>query len=310
MYKDKIIALYPSLFYLFYVPLFLHFSPFIIAKMNDVNTFQILHRKHTLPFHLPHLIQRIHRGEHFLFVKYGDGEYECILKYDQESANVNVNTGNCDADVYFPELAKDLETSFYTLIDASGSMPGAHILIGKWHFPKEIEYLAKRYFAHCHGRPTTLIPFAPYHLVMNDAEALRKEEMRDFMRAIRDAEGLLKIVVSNEENQLLRSLFGASHYVVTPPRCLYLSLDRIMDEIYQIIDATSSETRVCLLTSCGLSAKVVIGRAFQKYGVRLSAVDIGSSFDLLCKKRVTRQYQLDYSYEAIRDYYQPFLNIE
>jgi hypothetical protein len=277
--------------------------------MNHVNAFQILHRKHILPFHLPHLIQLIRQEKHFLFVKYGDGEYECILKFDPDES-VNVNVGNCDSDVYFPELAKDLESSFYTLIDASISLPESHVLIGKWHFPKEIEYLAKRYFQHRDSLPTTLIPFVPYHLVMNDAEALRKGEMRDFVQALRGA-NLLKIAVSNEENQLLQTIFSTQHYVITPPRCLYLSLDRIMDEIYQIIDGAPADCRICLLTSCGLSAKVVIGRAFQKYGVRLSAIDIGSSFDLLCKKRVTRQYQLDYSYEAIRDYYQPILdNVE
>ena len=269
--------------------------------MNDVNAFQIIHRKHILPVSLPLLIRLIHEHKHFLFVKYGDGEYECMLK--QENASSVASAGNCDADVYFPELANDLWNSFSTLIQAS-TEPSSHIFIGKWHFPKEIEYLAKKYYLSTLA-PTTLIPFVPYHLVMNDAEALQKDDMRNFVQALRDASPhLIKIVLSNSENNHLQSIFLAQHFVTTPPRCLYLTLDSIMEEVYQIIDGYPS-TQFCLLTSCGLAAKVTIARAFQKYGNRLCAIDIGSSFDLLCKKRVTRQYQLDYSYEDIQQYYAP-----
>ncbi len=118
-----------------------------------------------------------------------------------------------------------------------------------------------------------------------------------------------KKFLSEPPNTTRISVFSTSHFVETPSSCLYLKIDEITNNISEIIEKEIKDhknKKIILLTSCGLSAKVLIYRLFQKYKT-ISAIDLGSSFDLLCKKRVTRSYQIEYTYEEIYEYYKELL---
>jgi hypothetical protein len=270
--------------------------------MNNLEFYKIIHHHHKDTFHLSSLIQLLQNNSHILFMKYGDGEVECMKVSDTES---NSYGQNCDSDVYYPDLSLELKSAFLYFVNES-LKKDVNIHIGKWHFHPEIDYLSTYYFNQNSPNIKTLIPFTNYHLVMNDKNGLTNKNMYTFVKTLKENNNYTKIVISNPQNILLQSLFSAQYFVNTPDKCLYLSIDSIYDNIDIIINNEKNKN-IMLLTSCGLSAKIIIYHFFKKYGIQVSAIDIGSSFDLLCKKRVTRSYQIEYSYEDIYNYYEDLL---
>lgn len=301
--------------------------------MNQLAHFQEFHRTYKDDLTLPQLTQFIKDGIPVIFLKFGDGEVECMKVTDNIQQEQSPKH-NCDSDVYYPELSQVIKASFlYFAYQSYGKH--RHVYLGKWHFDPEIDYLSKlTYELHPH-KP--IIPFANYHLVMNDKGALKNPNMRDFVRTIRDdslgrskisskSQGVVdthtdyhKIIISNGQNRLLQSIFSAQSFVETPPRCLFLVFHQIANQVSEIIDQARQENpmqKILLLTSCGLSAKALVYYLYQKYcdssaqssDPFISAIDLGSSFDLLCKKQVTRAYQYEYTYDELREYYQEFIN--
>ena len=298
--------------------------------MNQLAYFQEFHRTYKDGITLPQLTRFIKDGVPVIFLKFGDGEVECMKVTDTKDLSTQAPKHNCDSDVYYPELSQVMKAAFlYFAYQSYGKH--RHVYLGKWHFDPEIDYLSKlTYEVHPH-KP--IIPFANYHLVMNDKGALKSPNMREFVRTIRDHAEYHKIIISNGQNRLLQSIFLADSFVETPPRCLFLVFDQIAKQVSEIIDQARQENpmqKILLLTSCGLSAKALVYYLYQKYGDDLrcnsidpkdpnrvdstesqdpfiSAIDLGSSFDLLCKKQVTRAYQYEYTYDELHDYYAEFL---
>jgi hypothetical protein len=296
--------------------------------MNQLAHFQEFHRTYKDDITLQRLTQLIRDGVPVIFLKFGDGEVECMKVTDNQDPSAQVPKHNCDSDVYYPELSQVMKAAFLYFSYQSYAKR-SHVYLGKWHYNPEIDYLSKlTYELHPH-KP--IIPFANYHLVMNDKGALKNSNMREFVRTIRNHQEYHKIIISNGQNRLLQSLFSAVSFVETPPRCLFLVFDQIAKQVSAIIDQVRQENtlpsddlqspkkgmhqKVLLLTSCGLSAKALVYYLYQKYCDSnesqvpfLSAIDLGSSFDLLCKKQVTRAYQYEYSYDELHQYYEEFLD--
>lgn len=270
--------------------------------MNQCIYYQKVHQTYKDTFTLNNLIKRIQDGKQSIFIKYGDGEVECMKVSD--SVEIGSYGQNCDNDVYFPELSNELKEAFYYFVENAIQ---DNIHIGKWHYQGESDYLSKLYYEKKDKSINKLIPFTNYHLVMNDKGGLSNLNMYQFVKCIKESDKYIKIVVSNPMNTLLKDLFCANYFIETPEKCLYLKINEIMENIYKIVDnyinKDNKNKKILLLTSCGLSAKVLIYRLCKKYGVHISAIDLGSSFDLLCKKRVTRSYQIEYSYDDIYQYY-------
>ncbi len=272
--------------------------------MNKLIYYQEFHHFYKNKFRLNDLIQRIENNEQTIFMKYGDGEVEC-MKVTDSGMDVISYGQNCDNDKYFPELSLELKAAFIYFVNHHKYN---NIHIGKWHYRPESDYLSKLYYEMSEDKK--IIPYSNYHLVMNDKNGLKNEDMYHFVKSIKESNHYIKIIISNEQNILLKDLFSTPYFVETPSSCLYLKIDEIMNSICEIIQKVEKEKnnkKILLLTSCGLSAKVLIYRLHQKYGSLLSAIDLGSSFDLLCKKRVTRSYQIEYTYDEIYHYYKELL---
>lgn len=269
--------------------------------MNDINYFNEIHQIYKKELNIEDIINAIKNNKSIIFIKYGDGEVECMKVIDH-LYNEEKYGANCDKDVYFPELSKDLKEGFLYFVEESNRKD---IYIGKWHYKNEIKYLSNFYYES--GDKNKLIPFVDYHLVMNDTEHLKKNEMYEFVKCIKEKEDSIKIIISNEKNSLLKELFSTNYFVTTPENCTYLVCNEILNNIEKIIKE-NEDKNIILMTSCGLSAKVIIYKIIKKYEyLNISAFDLGSSFDLLCKKYVTRAYQNEYSYETIYKYYQDLL---
>ena len=266
--------------------------------MNKLNYYQEFHYFYKNNFTLNDLINHIKNDKQILFVKYGDGEVECMKVSDKDNNNQSYGQ-NCDNDKYFPELSYELKDAFIYFVNYYTYQ---NIHIGKWHNRNESDYLSKYYYEYQKKEAKKIIPYSNYHLVMNDKANLQNCNMYDFVKCIKEKENSIKIVISNPQNSLLKNLFTSQYFVETPLYSLYLNINDIEKSIDDIIQKESNK-KIILLTSCGLSAKVLIYRLLKKYDIRLSAIDLGSSFDLLCKKRITRSYQNEYSYDEIYNYY-------
>ncbi len=269
--------------------------------MNQLDYYQEFHFYYKKNISLEEVIKNIKEHKQIIFVKYGDGEVECMKVSD----NIQENYGaNCDNDVYFPELSLELKEAFLYFVNHNYKN---QVYIGKWHYKPEIDYLSS--YSYINKNSNKVIPFIDYHLIMNDKKGLSNHSMYQFVKTIKEDNDIIKIVISNIDNLLLKDLFSSQFFVETPKSSLYLKIDEITNQMIEIINNNQNDNkRVILLTSCGLSAKVLIYRLYKKYGKLISAFDLGSSFDLLCKKRVTRTYQNEYSYETIYHYYQDLLD--
>lgn len=273
--------------------------------MNNLNYYQEFHYFYKNNFTLNQLIDYIKNDKQIIFLKYGDGEVEC-MKVTDENNNMISYGQNCDNDKYFPELSYELKEAFIYFVNYHTYQ---NVHIGKWHSRNESDYLSKYYYEYQNKKNyvNKIIPYTNYHLVMNDKINLQNNSIYQFVKSIKYKENSIKIVVSNIQNQLLKDLFSSHYFVETPSSSLYLKIEDIEKSIKNIIEKYSNQ-KIILLTSCGLSAKVLIYRLLKIYDTQLSAIDLGSSFDLLCKKRITRTYQNEYSYETIYNYYHKLLS--
>lgn len=269
--------------------------------MNNINYFNEIHQLYKNPMNIENIINAIKNNKSIVFIKYGDGEVECMkvsdIQYKEEKYGAN-----CDKDVYFPELSKDLKEAFLYFVEESNKKD---IYIGKWHYKNEIKYLSNYYYEN--SEKNKLIPFVDYHLIMNDKYHLENKNMYEFVKCIKEKDDSIKIIISNQKNNLLKKLFSTNYFIETPESCTYLVLNEILNNIIKIIEENQNKN-IILITSCGLSAKVIIYKMIKKYeNLHISAFDIGSSFDLLCKKEITRAYQNEYTYEMIYTYYENLL---
>ncbi len=284
--------------------------------MNKLEHFQEFHRTYKEDISLPRLTAMIREGTPVIFLKFGDGEVECMKVTDSDVDQTQGPKHNCDSDVYYPQLSQMIKAAFLYFSYQSHAKH-RHVYLGKWHYHPEIDYLSKLTYTMHPNKP--IIPFANYHLVMNDKGALKTPAMQEFVRTIRDSP-YHKIIISNPQNRLLQTIFAADAFMETPEKCLFLQFDKITEAICKEMDQelqANPDQKFLLLTSCGLSAKALVYVLYQKYCDSmedptkrtqiLSAIDLGSSFDLLCKKRVTRAYQYEYTYEELHNYYQEFL---
>ncbi len=262
--------------------------------MNSIDYFNLIHKKYKKNISINNIIKGLNNHKQFIFIKYGDGEVECMK-------NSNNNRGNCDNDIYFPELSNDLKSAFIYFVEHNIEN---NVYIGKWHYENEIKYLCNYYYEN--GKRDKLISFVDYHLIMNDKEHLNNNEMYELVKCIKMKNDYIKIVISNENNILLKELFSTLYFIETPKSCTYLVLNEILNNIEKIINEHENKN-ILLITSCGLSAKVIIYKILEKYGIKISALDFGSSFDLLCKKSITRSHQNEYTYENIYNYYEDLL---
>jgi hypothetical protein len=212
---------------------------------------------------------RILRNEQIVFVKYGDGETQCMLGYPG---------GNCDNDPYTPALGEGLRNSLRFYIEHKD------YYVGRWHDNSLINPVIDQLGI---GEPT----WAPYHLVMNADTMYEYPYMHSLLQTIQTTPRK-KIIVSNHANAYMKPLFHADAFIEVPPSNWFVNFDHYFEQVKREI------TEDCILfTSAGQGSKVLIAELLKQFP-KLSCIDIGSSFDFLCQRRITRdRYMYDYNRE-------------
>ena len=203
-----------------------------------------------------------------IFLKYGDGEYICASR-DFNFLGFEINK-NCDQDNFTEKLGIRLVDSFKYIIYQN------NIIIAKT-FMEKID----NYFLHLSNNKID-INYSYYRQLLICNEYNKNIEI---YKAIRNSK-LKKIYVCNELLIKSKILLNIDHIITIPINNWFDdSYDEIFNKVKEIIG--ENDNNHILMTSCGMSAKVLIPEIHKLYpnGIYL---DIGSYLDLICTKRDSR----------------------
>jgi hypothetical protein len=212
----------------------------------------------------------------FVFVKFGDGEY---------NAAIRLHGGNCDGTPYTPLLGEKIIEAFKYLSQFK------NVYIGKWaDFNSVAEYW------------TNLVPYpfswADYNILICRSKVDFLNRGLQYFKAIRDAEQQ-KIYVCNESMiQYSTQLLHIDTHIPVDPRNWFET------SYEQVVTATKKAVRdpknVILLTSAGMGAKPLIAEFWKEYPNAI-IIDIGSALDVVCGSRKSRDYHGIFSYQDIQE---------
>jgi hypothetical protein len=207
------------------------------------------------------------------FCKYGDGEYLCSNKNSHNSLQ------NCDKDTYTQKLSDSVTNSFKYITSFDNAF------IGMWEDTEIIKYwenLSKN------------VNWVSYHLLIFDQSDLISNNIVNkikIYKAVKESK-LKKIIICNELLIKSKVSLNIDNLVLVPFNNWFDSkFDEILNKVKKIIG--DQDGNHIVLTSCGMSAKVLIAELHKLYpkGIYL---DVGSGLDLICTKRDSRGQILQY----------------
>lgn len=246
---------------------------------------------------LPDFINKIKNSNRIIFTKFGDGEFNC-MNYEKGH--------NCDGDTYTDNLGDNLKKSFLDLCNLSKN---EDIYIGKWHSDenKIIRYYGDLLYNNLIENKTDLIdiPFVDYHLCYNDHLSFgENHDLYNFVKTIQDI-NKFKIIISNNNNIRLLNIFKGDFYITIPYNSWFAN--NMYNELYNILYNYLNENNdAIVILSAGLASKILISNLALKFE-NASFIDIGSGFDLLASKKLTRSWSKTHSYIDEYNYYKNLL---
>lgn len=205
----------------------------------------------TDPFDYSALVSAIQSGDRIAFVRYSDGEWNCLLG---RKGGIP-----CEHD-YAPDLAEALRGALIPDPAAGyhvGIMPSL-LTPGRW-------WASDRVIEYCTDRPH--LQFCSSMIVHNASMAGHMGQLFEALRGVRVA------IVGNEAMRAMTPWLGDFRLVEVPPRECWGQRDEIMPRII----AASRQADVVLFC-CSIPAKVWIRQAWEADSWA-SLIDIGSVFD-------------------------------
>jgi hypothetical protein len=121
--------------------------------------------------------------------------------------------------------------------------------------------------------------------------------MRKFVSFIKNSKRK-KIYLCNSTNNRLKEFFNIDEIINIPPRNWSNNYSTIKKEVERVL-----EKNCILLTSGGLCSKVLINDLTNQY--KISCIDLGSGFDFLGSKRMSRDHK--HSLQEELNYYIEFI---
>lgn len=205
------------------------------------------------------------------FSKFGDGEFNCIMKSHGK---------NCDNDCYTEKLSKTLLYSFKYLVE---EVENAYI--GLWHNQDNKSILEKIV--------NKQVKWVNYHSIIFDKT--NDDEKVALFKSIKNSK-VKKIIICNELLIKSKLLFNADEIILVNFNNWFDNdFENIMNKIKKLI--IDNENHI-IITCCGMSFKNIICECHKIFenGIYL---DFGSAIDLLCSKKDSRGYfiySIDYQY--------------
>lgn len=214
------------------------------------------------------IIYHIKNNKPITFMKFGDGEFNCVF---------HRNGHNCDNDKYTQQLSNELLNSFKYMVEN-----GNDHYMGLWHDLKNMNQWEK-----CVNNP---VEWANYHTLIFDTDHNYNVNKLEIYKELKYSKRK-KIMVCNELLVKSKSLLNIDEIVIVPFNNWF---DTQFETIIQIITDIIQEDSI-VITSCGMSSKVLLCRLYQLFP-KGTYLDVGSGLDLLCTKKHTRGYNITYDY--------------
>lgn len=233
------------------------------------------------------IIDSINNKKPIAFLKFGDGEHNCIFA---------PYGANCDNDRYTEKLSNALRNAFINITNKNNP----NYFIGRWNNKDVINNFKQL--------SSNEINYADYHTFImlggdNHMEGFLDKKKFKIYKAIKESK-IKKIMVCNNLMYKSEKLLDIDHMFYIPQNNWFDNLfEYLLDEISNVI---KDNEPFILLTSCGMSAKVLIYELINKYDNGLY-FDIGSALDFLCRKYITRGYENLYSYEYLTDLFKEII---
>ena len=265
----------------------------MLSKEEFINEMSIKPVKYE---NISDLTDKYKKGERIIFTKFGDGEYVCMtLKY--------INDCNCDNDRYTYELGNKLINAYISLCERTTN---ENIYIGKWHTSHNnntvnkflLDILYDYYTSN--NKPLKEIYYSDYHCLIPDNNMIKYDYIKDFVKTIKNS-NKYKIIISNNKNKKLSIIFNGNYYIEIPNNSWFANgyYDNIKNNLVELLNKYNDAT---VLIAGGLASKVLINDITLIYP-NVSFIDIGSAFDLLATKEVSRNWQFDENGNHINFYY-------
>lgn len=211
---------------------------------------------------------KIKNKEPFVFVKFGDGELNC-MKGEYGT--------NCDRD--------DYQSKSLSLIKAFEYLSCTkNVYIGKWH---TIMDDSKNY--------------VPYHSFIPDGDTIgkNKETILNRYKAIKES-NLPKIFISNYLLARCVPLLNINTHIIVPLQNWYLNYQEYKKILENILSRDPYRGQAIIITCAGMASKILISDLHSQFPQNLY-IDIGAGLDFLCTKHDSRGWP--YNYEQLEQYF-------
>ena len=220
---------------------------------------------------LSNFIVCIKEKKPFIFCKFGDGEYLCMTKYINNILSLSCN---CDNDTYTEKLSNSLNNSFPYLINNS------NCYIGRW-----FDVNMTNYFQSLISKEIRYISYLTFlfddSILINNNIKCKIDVFKEIKLATQK-----KIYICNNLLIKVKSLLNIDYLVHVPTNNWFdTQFNNVLEQIKQLIG--NEDGNHIVLTSCGMSAKVLIAELHKIYPNGIY-IDIGSGLDMICTKRNSR----------------------
>jgi hypothetical protein len=217
------------------------------------------------------ITESIQKENAISFLKYGDGEYIC-------ATTSNYNAANCDMDFYSENKKNKLIEAFKFMVDKR-----PNTFIGLWHNSSFSDYWQ--------SLVDKKINFAKYHTLIMDNNNIDEKVL--LYKTIKLSK-MKKIYVCNPLLVKAKILFNIDYMVHVPFNNWFDNhFFDVLENIKNIINNEDENTKFIIMTSAGMSAKILIYELSQKFPNNIY-LDFGSANDKICTKKTSRGWEPDY----------------
>jgi hypothetical protein len=238
---------------------------------------------------IDYFIECINNNIPVSFLKYGDSEYICANKYNN---NITVNM-NCDNDLYTIKLSNAIKESFKFMVENA-----SNLFISNWYNNKQI----KNYWTSLTNKQ---INWADYNTFIFESHEIIDPSYNDiFIKKI----DLYKTIKNCKQKKIMicnylliknKILLNIDNVVIVPINNWFDN--KFNDILKEIINLINTNEQYIIMTSCGMSAKVIIAELYKLFP-NFIYFDIGSGLDYICTKINSRKNEYTYT-----DIYKKFL---
>jgi len=212
-----------------------------------------------LRFSVEDMVQRLKDGEHFSFLRYGDGEWTAA--YQRVPSRKN-----CDGHQFFEEMGKEMEASLVNQLPDPAVYGMQNMMLRKDPTKSDLYAWLEEREIDIDWVSSDVIHYAN-----------RDGELGDFVRCLTDRNTIL---VGPQHLKPLK-MFATTDFVEIAPRDCYLGIDSVERNLRSVMEIRDDPV---VIFCASMMAEPLIYRLFPDFGQTSTMIDVGSVFDVYMGK--------------------------